>query len=239
MATLLGTLPSHCNSEMERRGDGSKPGLSALAEPRKPRTHRMRPPSPPLQTFRPLQGMRAASPIGGTSFSGRQLTPKGLSSRSLPSRGAGEGVILPPKGGSDRTLRQPKTPAAPARLAPPPHTHTPPQLGGAAASGTIPELQGGCRGRGREAAAPEQAAATASQSLLRSSAPTHPVLSIIAQLDFLAQAPRDLHSRRVRADAGILSSRRIAGGEAGGGGSGRRGLLALGSARAYVRTPSC
>lgn len=121
----------------------------------------------------------------------------------------------------------------------PPHTHTPPQLGGAAASGTIPELQGGCRGRGREAAAPEQAAATASQSLLRSSAPTHPVLSIIAQLDFLAQAPRDLHSRRVRADAGILGSRRIAGGEAGGGGSGRRGLLALGSARAYVRTPSC
>lgn len=220
---------------MERRGDGSKPGLSALAEPRKPRTHRMRPPSPPLQTFRPLQGMRAASPIGGTSSAAASSLPKDFLPGLFRAEELGKGAFFPQKVSRTAHCASRKLPPRQPVWHPPP----PPQLGGAAASGTIPELQGRCRGRGREAAAPEQAAATASQSLLRSSAPTHPVLRIIAQLDFLAQAPRDLHSRRVRAGAGILSSQRIAAGEAGGGGSGRRGLLALESARAYVRTRSC
>lgn len=122
---------------MERRGDGSKPGLSAPAEPRKTRTHQTRPPPPPppLQTFRPLQGMRAAPAVGGLRFSSRQLTLKRLSSRSLRSRGAGEeGILRPQKVGRTAHRAQPETPAAPARLVPPPL-----QLGGAAASGTIPE----------------------------------------------------------------------------------------------------
>lgn len=82
------------------------------------------PNAPPFAASADLQATSrdaGSIPHRGYKLGGRQLTPKGFSSRSLPSRGAGEGGILPPKGESNRTLRQPKTPAAPAGLAPPPH----------------------------------------------------------------------------------------------------------------------
>ena len=88
--------------------------------------------------------------------------------------------------------------------------------------------------------APNGSAAGASQNLLRTSASTHPVLRVIAQFDFLAQATGDLHGYTARAGTGILSAGSEAkGAEAGWGGAGRRGLLATGLARAVVRTRSC
>lgn len=67
-----------------------------------------------------------------------------------------------------------------------------------------------------------------------------PVLRVIAQLDFLAQATGYFHGYTARAGAGVLSAHRVAGeGEVGGGGTGRRGLLATQLASAVVGTRSC
>lgn len=122
----------------------------------------------------------------------------------------------------------------------------PPQLAGAAASGTIPRDPGRMQRRRQGRSGSKQAAARASQSLLRCSAPTHPVLRIIAQLDFLAQAPGYLHSCRARAGAGLLNAGRLAGGETDGGGAGRKGgaslrpsRRALTYARARARASNC
>lgn len=60
-----------------------------------------------------------------------------------------------------------------------------------------------------------------SRRLPASSVPTHPVLHVVAQLDFLVQAPGYLHGRRARGGAGVLSARRPTG--AGRAGGARRG----------------
>lgn len=166
-----------------------KPGLTALAEPRKTRKRTkdaclclLRRPSGHWS------GMRAAPPRGMQVSAAASSLPKRASSRSPLRRGAGEGGVLPTDPGSNPRLR---------RATPPGTTHRPrwkaprPRV-------PPPILQGGYRGGGREAAATKQAAAGASQSLLRTSAPTHPVLRVIAQLDFLAQATGNLHGCSAR-----------------------------------------
>lgn len=107
---------------MERLGDGPKPELNAMAEPRK--TSRRRPPPPPLQTLTPLQGcvQLLCGGWGGERFQGRQLTPDLIE----PRKEAFFSLTV------DRTARTAQIPAVPLRPAPPP------QLGGAAASGTHP-----------------------------------------------------------------------------------------------------
>lgn len=77
-----------------------------------------------------------------------------------------------------------------------------------------------------------------SRRLPASSAPTHPVLRLIAQLDFLAQAPGDLHCCRPRAATEVLSAGRAGVGAGPEGAGWGRGLLALGPVRADVRTRS-
>lgn len=151
-------------------------------------TYQRRLPLPPPQTFRPLEGDAGSSPSRDAGFSSRQLTAERASSRSPLRRGAGEGGVLPTDPGSD---------PRPRRATPPGTTHRPrwkaprPRV-------PPPILQGGYRGGGREVAATKQAAAGASQSLLRTSTPTHPVLRVIAQLDFLAQATGNLHGCSAR-----------------------------------------
>lgn len=93
----------------------------------KPATHRRRPPPPPLQTLTPLQGcvQLLRGGWGGVErdrFQSRQFTPDLIG----PRKGAFFSLTV------DRTARTAQIPAVPLRPAPPP------QLGGAAASGTHP-----------------------------------------------------------------------------------------------------
>lgn len=225
---------------MERHGDGPKPELTALAEPRKIRNAPKAPASASsadLQAIGRDAGSFSSPEVSAAASSLPKDSPRGLiRAVELKKRAFFPRAVVPT---ACRT--QPETPAP----ATPRHDtghHPPPLLEDAAASGTLPASPS--RMQKERTVAPNGSAAGASQSL-RTSASTHPVLRVIAQFDFLAQATGDLHGYTARAGAGILSAGILSAGseatgpEAGGGGAGRRGLLATRLARAVVRTRSC
>ena len=190
MATLLGTLPS-CKSEMESHGDGPKPGLTALAEPRKTRN------APKAPASAPSADLQATGRDAG-SFPSRETVSAAASSLPKESpRGLIRAVELEKQAFFPRTVdptacrAQPETPARPRPATPPGTTHRPCWK---APRPRVPSaiLQAGCMQK-EWAAAPNGSAAGGSQSLLHTSASTHPVLRVIAQFDFLAQATGGLH----------------------------------------------
>ena len=236
MATLLGTLPSCRKSELERHGDGPKPGLTALAEPRKIRNAPKAPASASsadLQATGRDAGSFPSPEVSAAASSLPKDSPRGLiRAVELEKRAFFPLAVVP-----TACTAQPETPA-PATPRHATRHHPPPLLEGAAASGTLPDSPS--RMQKERTVAPNGSAAGASQNLLRTSASTHPVLRVIAQFDFLAQATGDLHGYTARADTGILSAWSEArGAEAGGGGAGRWGLLATELTRAVLRTRSC
>ena len=136
MATLLGTLPSCCKSEMERHGDGPKPGLTALAEPRKIRNAPKAPASASsadLQATGRDAGSFPSPEVSAAASSLPKDSPLGLiRAVELKKRAFFPLAVVP-----TACRAQPETPAP----ATPRHAtghHPPPLLEGAAASGTLP-----------------------------------------------------------------------------------------------------
>lgn len=237
MATLLGTLPSCCKSEMERHGDGPKPGLTALAEPRKTRNA---PKAPASASSADLQ----ATGRDAGSFPSREKISAAASSLPKDSpRGLIRAVELEKQAFFPRTVdptacrAQSETPA-PAT----PRHPAPPSVpaGRRRGLGYHPRFskQDACRRSGqrlRMDLQPEPLRAS-STHLLRLTQ----FCALLLSLTFLHRLPGTSMAYRARAGAGILSAVSEARGpEAGGGGAGRRGLLATGLARAVVGTRSC
>lgn len=141
-------------------------------------------------------------------------TQVGPSPRTEPrKRGSCRGALL--------CLRRSPGLASPARAS----------LRGPPPPGSPPPAPTGCTGSPRLPQPPPLPA-------LPPAASTHPVLRVVAQLDFLAQTPRNLHGRKARMPGcGARAREPSLSGEAGGGaeqGKGR-GLLAGLRARADVR----
>lgn len=140
MATLLGTLPSYFKSEVERHGDGPKPGLTALAEPRKSRN------APKAPASASSANLQATGRDAG-SFPSREVSAAASSLPKDSPRGLIRAVELKKQAFFPRTVdptacrAQPETPA-PATPRHATRHHPPSLLEGAAASGTIPDSPG-------------------------------------------------------------------------------------------------
>ena len=138
MATLLGTLPSCCKSEMERHGDGPKPGLTALAEPRKTRNAPKAPASASsadLQaTGRDAGSFPSQEKVSAAASSLPKDSPRGLIRAAELEKQAFFPRTVDPT--ACRAQAETPAPATPRHAA---RHHPPSLLEGAAASGTIPD----------------------------------------------------------------------------------------------------
>lgn len=147
MATLLGTLPSCRKSELERHGDGPKPGLTALAEPRKIRNAPKAPASASsadLQATGRDAGSFPSPEVSAAASSLPKDSPRGLiRAVELEKRAFFPRAVVPTACTAQAETPAPATPRHATRH------HPPPLLEGAAASVPSPILQAGCRRSGQ------------------------------------------------------------------------------------------
>lgn len=191
MATLLGTLPSCCKSEMERHGDGPKPELTALAEPEKSGMHR----APASALCRPSGhwkgcGQPLSSPEVSAAASSLRKTEVLIRAVELKSGRSSHGPWF-------RLPAEPSPDPAPA--ATPRHRAPPTAPGRRRGLGYPPgfskqDAEGGQWLQMDLQLEPLRASA----HLLRLTQ-----FCVIAQFDFLTEATGDLHGYTARAGAGF------------------------------------
>ena len=243
MATLLGTLPSCCKSEMERHGDGPKPGLNALAEPRKIRNAPKAPASASsanLQATGRDAGSFPSPEVSAAASSLPKDSPRGLiRAVELEKRAFFPRAVVP-----TACRAQPETPApaTPRHATPPGTTHRPcwkeprPRV-------PSPSLQAGCRRSGQwlQMDLQPEPLRTSSAHLLRLTQ----FCALLLSLTFLHRLPgTSMATQRARvpgfsAPGAKPKELRPAGAGREGGASSRQGWHALSYARARARGSDC